>query len=85
MVYYRIGNILEEVTPPDKAEAVYAAVLSPEEWQTESRRFDMGIEQEVRGERGMTKVEVNYDPRGSAGSSKSLQPAGRAGAGTGRE
>ncbi len=61
MVYYRIGNILEEVTPPDKAEAMYAAILSPEEWAAESWRFDMGIEQEVCGECGMTKAEVNYD------------------------
>ena len=60
--------LLKETIEPCDAAAVhgapcqYAAVLTPEQWQTERESFDMGIELEPDAKDiHATKAEVNYD------------------------
>ena len=63
-MYYLLKNTLVPCTLEDlgKREAQYAAVLTPEEWQTHRAAFDMGIELEPEaGNILATKAEVNYD------------------------
>lgn len=62
MLYYLIREKLEKAEPfSAEGDCRYAAVLTPEEWEGCSARFDMGIDLDVRREAGTTKVEVNYD------------------------
>ena len=60
MIIYRIQEKLTETTLSE-LDGNYVAVLSPEEWEQHSARFDMGIELDVNWEVDTTKVEVNYD------------------------
>ena len=63
-MFYLIKSTLEErknLKPRDSKEK-YVAILSTEEWQNNSSKFDMGIDLEVgTAYIDSTKAEVNYD------------------------
>lgn len=63
-MYYKIRNILEEITPECIFDGndCYVAVISPEKWAENKEKFNMGIdlEMEIDG-LFMTKAEENYD------------------------
>lgn len=63
-MFYLIKSTLEErknLKPRDSKEK-YVAILSAEEWQSNSSKFDMGIDLEVSTfQIDSTKAEVNYD------------------------
>ena len=63
MTIYWIHDRLTEAATADfqRSDNKYAAVLTPEEWEQNSARFDMGIEMDIRWESDATKAEVNYD------------------------
>ena len=63
-MYYLIKNQLEECTAEEchTSGVPYVAVLTPEEWQAERARFDMGIDLDLKVKNILnTKAEVNYD------------------------
>jgi len=63
-MFYLIKDTLEKCKNlrPKDSKAKYVAVLSTEEWLSNSSKFDMGIDLEVgTSEIHSTKAEVNYD------------------------
>ncbi|MDD7518136.1 CorA family divalent cation transporter [Ruminococcus flavefaciens] len=63
-MFYLIKETLEKCKNlrPKDSKAKYVAVLSTEEWLSNSSKFDMGIDLEVgTSEIHSTKAEVNYD------------------------
>ncbi|MBR2185797.1 MAG: magnesium transporter CorA [Lachnospiraceae bacterium] len=63
-MYYLIDTILKECSAEECHSGTnqYVAVLTPEEWNTESDSYDMGIDMEPdTPEIYTTKAEVNYD------------------------
>ena len=65
MRLYLLKETLTACEPEDLqngSSGQYVALLTPEEWQSERSRFDMGIEMELdAGNVHNTKAEVNYD------------------------
>lgn len=64
-MYYMIENTLRECEAAECRAAKkkqYVAVLSPQEWQSQSEGFDMGIDMDLDAfDVHTTKAEVNYD------------------------
>ena len=63
-MYFLIRNILEECSAEQchDADSAFVAVLTPEQWASESENFDMDIDFDLNNDEVMTtKAEVNYD------------------------